>query len=77
MSRSKRTKNPLFFDVDDVKAILGLENTKAYEVIGALRKELVSKGYANYPAGRIPKKYFCERYYLELEDVEEALRVDE
>lgn len=64
MSEHKRVKNPLFFDVEDVKTILGVENTKAYDIISTLRKELVSKGYASYPAGRIPKKYFCERYYL-------------
>jgi len=69
-------KNLLFFSVEDVKIILGIENTKAYDIIKELRKELVSKGYADYPAGRVPKKYFCERYYLELKDVEEVLQAN-
>lgn len=74
MKERNRVKNPMFFDVEDVMLILGIKNTKAYDIIKELRKELVSKGYAEYPAGRIPKKYFCERYYLDLQDVEEMLR---
>lgn len=53
----------LFYNAADVKEMLGVGQTTAYKIINELRKELVNKGYAEYPAGKIPRKYFHERYY--------------
>jgi len=53
----------LFYNASDIMEMLDVGQTTAYKIINNLRKELVSKGYAEYPAGKIPKKYFHERYY--------------
>lgn len=52
-----------YYVVDDVMNILGVSKPKAYKVIRALRNELISDGklIEEYPAGRIPKKYFNAR----------------
>lgn len=52
-----------FYNAEDIMNMLGVGQTTAYKIINQLRKELVRKGYAEYPAGKIPKKYFHERYY--------------
>jgi predicted transcriptional regulator len=59
-----------FLFVDDVMKIVGVSRSKAYKIIQQLRKELVQKGYFEYPAGRIPKKYFCERFYCDMSDIQ-------
>lgn len=59
-----------FYYVEDVMRILGVSRSKAYKIIQQLRKELVQKGYFEYPAGRIPKKYFCERFYCDMSDID-------
>lgn len=52
-----------FYTAVDVITMLGVGESTAYKIINRLRKELVEKGYAEYPAGKIPKRYFHERYY--------------
>lgn len=59
----KRVTAVQFYNAEDVMQMLDIGQTSAYKIINSLRKELVSKGYAEYPAGKIPKKYFHERYY--------------
>lgn len=49
-------------NVDDVKARLGVGDTKAYAIIKKLNKELESKGYLTV-RGKVPEKYFKERFY--------------
>ncbi|WPC42788.1 transcriptional regulator [Clostridium sp. JS66] len=51
-----------FYRVDDIKNILGVSKSKAYKIIQQLNKELKEKGYITI-AGRIPIKYFKEKYY--------------
>ncbi|KAB1437583.1 helix-turn-helix domain-containing protein [Candidatus Galacturonibacter soehngenii] len=53
-----------FYTVEDVKKILGISDSKAYQIIRKLNKELSNKGYITV-AGRIPKKFFNERYYCD------------
>lgn len=60
-----------FYSAADVMAMLEVGQTTAYKIINNLRKELVEKGYAEYPSGKIPRKYFHERFYCsEVEDTE-------
>lgn len=51
-----------FYKADDIKEILGISKSKAYNIIQQLNKELKSKGYITI-AGRVPVKYFKEKYY--------------
>lgn len=51
-----------FYRVDDIKSILDISESKAYKIIQQLNKELKEKGYITI-AGRVPIKYFKEKYY--------------
>ena len=52
----------LFFTGDDVIAILGISKSTAYREIKKLNDELSRKGYHTI-SGRIPVKYFVEKFY--------------
>lgn len=56
-----------YYDADDVQELLGCKKSKAYQIINALRGELIGSGKltALYPQGKIPKSYFNERCYIE------------
>lgn len=56
------SKMSSFYRVNDVKNILGISTSKAYKIIQQLNKELKNKGYITI-AGRVPIKYFNEKYY--------------
>lgn len=51
-----------FYRVEDIKSILGVSESKAYKIIQQLNRELKAAGYIII-AGRIPIKYFKEKYY--------------
>lgn len=51
-----------FYKVNDIQKILGVSSSKAYKIIQQLNKELKEKGYITI-AGRVPIKYFKEKYY--------------
>lgn len=53
--------------VEDVMGYLGCKENKAYEMIRALRKELIADGKLTpaYPQGKVPRKYFFERCMIE------------
>lgn len=54
-----------FYNVEDVQRLLdGCSKSFAYSVIQQLNKELKGKGYITR-AGRVPKKFFHERYYCD------------
>lgn len=55
--------NRSYYDVTEVMEMLGCKQDKAYKVMRALKQELVDAGklIADYPAGKVPKKYFDER----------------
>lgn len=57
-----------FFQVEDVMALLGVSKSKAYKIIQSLNKELSKKGYITV-AGKVPKKYFCEKFYCDMSDI--------
>lgn len=52
-----------YYTAEDVMKLLGVKQTKAYDIIRSLRTELIASGrlIEEYPAGRVPKKYFNSR----------------
>lgn len=66
-------KNSMWFTVADVMILADCGKTKACAMMAVLREELVKKGFAMPPKGKIQKKYYCERYMLALEDCERLL----
>lgn len=51
-----------FYKVDDIKNILDISESKAYKIIQQLNRELKERGFIVI-AGRVPIKYFKEKYY--------------
>ena len=51
-----------FYNVHDIKKMLDISESKAYQIIRQLNKELSEQGYITI-AGKIPKIYFEERTY--------------
>ena len=51
-----------FISVNEVKEVLGVADSKAYQIIRDLNSELSEKGYMVVP-GRISRQYFYERFY--------------
>lgn len=64
----------VFYTVQEVQTLLGIKTDKAYKIIRRLREELVEKGYAEYPAGKVPKKYFLERYFMNEKEADYVLQ---
>ena len=52
----------LYYTANDVGSILGVSRSRAYKIVRILNEELKAKGYITI-AGKIPKKYFAEKYY--------------
>lgn len=50
-------------DVEGVKALIPVQNTKAYAIIRQLNEELREKGHMTI-RGRVPEKYLIERFGL-------------
>lgn len=50
-------------DAEGVKALIQVQNTKAYAIIRQLNEELREKGYMTI-RGRVPEKYLIERFGL-------------
>ena len=50
-------------DVEGVKTLLPVQNTKAYAIIRQLNEERREKGYMTI-RGRVPEKYPIERFGL-------------
>lgn len=61
MAETKKT----YYDVNDIKEILGVAESKAYKVIRELNAELKKKGFVCV-AGKVSRKFFNERYYADL-----------
>jgi hypothetical protein len=59
--------NQYYFGVEDVMEYLGCKESKAYEIVRTLRKELVDAGKLTpvYPQGKVPRKYFFERCMID------------
>lgn len=57
-----------YYNVEDVMSLLGISSSKAYQIIRKLNNELNVKGYI-IVAGRVPKKFFNERYYCDEKEI--------
>jgi len=59
--------NKCYCGVEEVMERLGCKENKAYEMIRALREELISAGKLTpeYPQAKVPRKYFFERCMIE------------
>lgn len=64
------TSRNIFYDVEDVRELLGVSRSKAYDIIRDLNAELKKNGYIVAIAGKVPKKFFNERFYCDLETPE-------
>lgn len=69
-----KTARELFYTKDDVKAMLDYSDSKAYQIIADLNKELKASGFLTRD-GMIPKKYFDRRYGLTEPDIKAGRRV--
>jgi hypothetical protein len=52
-----------YLDVNDIMTITGVKQSKAYQIIRELNKELKKKGCITI-AGQVSKKFFNEKYYF-------------
>ena len=55
-------ENNTFYDVNDIMAICGCKQSKAYSVIRELNSELAAKGFLIFQS-KVNKTYFHERMY--------------
>ncbi|MFU0824783.1 transcriptional regulator [Clostridium sp.] len=62
-----------YLTVTDVRRILGISASKAYVIIRQLNNELKEKGYI-VVAGKVPKKFFMEKYYCDADELKEELK---
>ena len=51
-----------YMDVNDIAEGVGVSTSRAYKIIRTLNEELKEKGYLTI-SGRVPTKYFEERWY--------------
>lgn len=57
-----QTQNKIYYDVNDITAMLDISTGMAYKLIRTLNKELSDMGYVVI-AGKISSKYFQEKFY--------------
>ena len=53
----------MFYTVNEIATMLKVSKSKAYKIVASLNKELKKMGYITV-AGRVPKKFFQEKYYM-------------
>lgn len=52
----------VYYTAMEVANLLGVSRAKGYKIVRELNEELTKKGYIVI-AGKIPKKFFEEKYY--------------
>ena len=60
-----------FMDASEVKELLGISQSKAYQIIRLLNNELSAKGFL-IVAGKVSRQYFNERFYRKERSEENA-----
>ncbi len=55
-------QNRIYLTASEIQDLLGVSRAKAYRIVKDLNEELAAKNYIVVP-GRIPRKFFAERYY--------------
>lgn len=61
-----------FLTSDDVMAITGYSKSQAYLIISELNRELEKQGYMT-SRGCVPSRFFCKKYFVDEDQVEEVL----
>lgn len=61
--------NKIYFTAQEVSELLGVSRGQSYKIVQQLNSELSQKGFITV-AGKVPKKYFSERYYGGIEEKE-------
>lgn len=56
------TTDKIYLDADEIVELLGVSKGFAYKIIRELNSDLRANGYIVI-AGRVPKKFFQEKYY--------------
>ncbi len=69
-----QTTPTMFYTAREVQILLGVKTDKAYRIIRQLREDLVNQGYAQYPAGKVPKRYFLKKYFMDEKEAEYVLQ---
>ena len=54
--------NTICFTAQEVAVMLGVSRGQAYKLVKGMNEELAKQGYIVI-SGKVPKKYFSERYY--------------
>jgi len=57
-----RSTTDKFLFVEDVMEILAISQSKAYQIMRKINRELEAEGYETI-SGRIPRRRFCEKFY--------------
>lgn len=58
-----------FYGIKEVKSILGVSESKGYDYIRTMNKELQEKGFLTV-RGKVPAVYFQERFFgIKMENV--------
>lgn len=63
-----------FLSNKDVCTVLGLKRSASQKIIQKLNEELELKGFKTV-RGRINKRYFAERYFLNVNEIDNSLKV--
>lgn len=63
--------NAIYYTAQEVAVMLGVSRGQAYKLVKAMNEELAKQGYIVI-AGRVPRKYFSERYYGGVDCVAES-----
>lgn len=63
----------MWVDYKAVMALLEVSQAIAYRVIRELQAELKQRGFLVNPNAKIPIKYFCDRYDVNLEDAKNVV----
>ena len=56
----------------EIQKVMGCEKSKASRISSTLNRELQEKGYMTM-CGKVPIKYFAERFGFDVEDLREIL----
>lgn len=62
--------NQEFITVNEIRQVLGIGRSKAYELIKRMNKELEAQGYITI-SGKVPTGYFRKRLYCSASDNEQ------
>lgn len=63
----------MWIDYKGVMALLQIGRNVAYKIINQLNDELSQKGYLVNPNHKVPIKFLCERYGIDINDAREIL----